>query len=94
MNLENYVKDLEGFIKNRLAYFVSEYAVEGDSEDLSGVTLKDFMDREIDKVTIQIDSAYISRDHVTGQRIFRVNAKMGNDTFCSELRVNDYIFKK
>jgi len=100
MHLENYVEDLEQFVKERLTYFVSEYVEDIHRSDKNRDdkvshqhNLKDFIDRELQKVTIEADSAYITEDPITGGMIFKVNLRMGDKFYSTNLTLNPSVFR-
>lgn len=93
MELENYVKDLERFVKDRLTYFVSEHYIE-DPENVPGSALREFMEGELEKVTLTVDSAYITEHPEFGQHCLKVNLRMGEDVYSTHVNIDSSVISQ
>lgn len=88
MHLEKYLSDLDEFVKYKLTEFLSEYYIHAeDPEKFPSASLKEFMEKELEKVTFKVENAYIIGSDESMDHTLKVNLTMGDDNYSTYLRV-------
>ena len=97
MHLEEYVSDLDEFVKFKLTEFISKYYLQSENpEIIQGCSLKEFMENELEKVTFKVENAYItnSDESLNGVLNFKVHLTMGDESYSTYLTIDKNILQR